>query len=325
MLHWAVASSSCGCDTVDFLIPRTTMAGASLLALLDDIASILDDVAAMTKVATQKTAGVLGDDLALNAQQVSGVNADRELPVVFAVAKGSAVNKVILVPSALLLSAAAPWAVTPLLMCGGAFLCFEGVEKLAEKFLHTDHADAASDDDEHRKLLQALADVSVDMVAVEKKKIAGAVRTDFILSAEIVVIALGSMTEATMAARVLSLVTVGVVMTVGVYGLVAAIVKIDDVGLWLRARGSKVAGTALIAFAPLLMRSLTVLGTLAMFLVGGGILAHGIAPLQSWLSSLTGFVATAASAVVNLAVGVVAGTVVLGAVTAIKRVFSKKH
>ncbi len=301
------------------------MAGASLLALLDDIASILDDVAAMTKVATQKTAGVLGDDLALNAQQVSGVNADRELPVVFAVAKGSAVNKVILVPSALLLSAAAPWAVTPLLMCGGAFLCFEGVEKLAEKFLHTDHADAASDDDEHRKLLQALADVSVDMVAVEKKKIAGAVRTDFILSAEIVVIALGSMTEATMAARVLSLVTVGVVMTVGVYGLVAAIVKIDDVGLWLRARGSKVAGTALIAFAPLLMRSLTVLGTLAMFLVGGGILAHGIAPLQSWLSSLTGFVATAASAVVNLAVGVVAGTVVLGAVTAIKRVFSKKH
>jgi predicted DNA repair protein MutK len=323
MLHWAVASSSCGCDTVDFLIPRTTMAGASLLALLDDIASILDDVAAMTKVATQKTAGVLGDDLALNAQQVSGVNADRELPVVFAVAKGSAVNKVILVPSALLLSAAAPWAVTPLLMCGGAFLCFEGVEKLAEKFLHTDHADAASDDDEHRKLLQALADVSVDMVAVEKKKIAGAVRTDFILSAEIVVIALGSMTEATMAARVLSLVTVGVVMTVGVYGLVAAIVKIDDVGLWLRARGSKVAGTALIAFAPLLMRSLTVLGTLAMFLVGGGILAHGIAPLQSWLSSLTGFVATAASAVVNLAVGVVAGTVVLGAVTAIKRLFSR--
>lgn len=301
------------------------MAGASLLALLDDIASILDDVAAMTKVATQKTAGVLGDDLALNAQQVSGVNADRELPVVFAVAKGSAVNKLILVPSALLLSAAAPWAVTPLLMCGGAFLCFEGVEKLAEKFLHTDHADAASDDEEHRKLMQALADVSVDMVAVEKKKIAGAVRTDFILSAEIVVIALGSMTEATMAARVISLVTVGVVMTIGVYGLVAAIVKIDDVGLWLRARGSKVAGTALIAFAPLLMRSLTVLGTLAMFLVGGGILAHGIAPLQTWLSSLTGFVSTAATAAVNLGVGVVAGAVVLGAVTAIKRVFSKKR
>lgn len=301
------------------------MAGASLLALLDDIASILDDVAAMTKVATQKTAGVLGDDLALNAQQVSGVNADRELPVVFAVAKGSAINKLILVPSALLLSAAAPWAVTPLLMCGGAYLCFEGVEKLAEKFLHTPHEadDGITSDDEHNKLMQALADVSVDIVALEKKKIAGAVRTDFILSAEIVVIALGQMTEATMLARVLSLATVGVVMTIGVYGLVAAIVKIDDVGLWLRARGSKVAGTALIGFAPLLMRALTVLGTLAMFLVGGGILAHGIAPLQTWLHTLTGAAATAASAVVNLGVGVVAGALVLGAISLIKPVLKR--
>jgi predicted DNA repair protein MutK len=300
------------------------MAGASLLALLDDIASILDDVAAMTKVATQKTAGVLGDDLALNAQQVSGVNADRELPVVFAVAKGSAVNKLILVPSALLLSAAAPWAVTPLLMCGGAFLCFEGVEKLAEKFLHHDAPDDDSAADTERdQLMQGLADLSVDMAALEKKKIAGAVRTDFILSAEIVVIALGEMTEATMAARVFSLITVGVVMTVGVYGLVAAIVKIDDVGLWLRARGSKVAGTALISFAPLLMRALTVLGTLAMFLVGGGILAHGIAPLQTWLHALTGAVATAASAAINLAVGIVAGSVVLGVVTLIKPVVKR--
>ena len=175
--------------------------------------------------------------------------------------------------------------------------------------------------------MQGLADLSVDMVALEKKKIAGAVRTDFILSAEIVVIALGEMTEATMAARVLSLVTVGVVMTIGVYGLVAAIVKIDDVGLWLRARGSKVAGTALISFAPLLMRGLTVLGTLAMFLVGGGILAHGIAPLQTWLHSLTGAVATAAGAAINLGVGIVAGSVVLSTVTVLKRLFkrSNKH
>jgi predicted DNA repair protein MutK len=302
------------------------MAGASLLALLDDIASILDDVAAMTKVATQKTAGVLGDDLALNAQQVSGVNADRELPVVFAVAKGSAVNKLILVPSALVLSAAAPWAVTPLLMCGGAFLCFEGVEKLAEKFLHHDDKSedsATSADDKRDHLMQGLADLSVDMAALEKKKIAGAVRTDFILSAEIVVIALGEMTDATMAARVLSLITVGVVMTVGVYGLVAAIVKIDDVGLWLRARGSKLAGTALISFAPLLMRGLTVLGTLAMFLVGGGILAHSIAPLQTWLSSLTGAAATAASAAINLGVGIVAGSAVLGAVTLSKSLLQR--
>lgn len=307
------------------------MAGASLLALLDDIASILDDVAAMTKVATQKTAGVLGDDLALNAQQVSGVNADRELPVVFAVAKGSAVNKLILVPSALVLSAAAPWAVTPLLMCGGAFLCFEGVEKLAEKFLHhddsdsddSDSVDSVDSDSAEAADLNALADLSVDMAALEKKKIAGAVRTDFILSAEIVVIALGEMTEATMAARILALVTVGVVMTIGVYGLVAAIVKIDDVGLWLRARGSKVAGTALISFAPLLMRGLTVLGTLAMFLVGGGILAHGIPPLQTWLHTLTGAVATAANVAANLGVGVIAGAVVLGAVTLIKPVFRR--
>jgi predicted DNA repair protein MutK len=210
-------------------------------------------------------------------------------------------------------------------MCGGAFLCFEGVEKLAEKFLHhdTDNPDNADNADssantERDQLLQGLADLSVDTAALEKKKIAGAVRTDFILSAEIVVIALGEMTEATMAARVLSLVTVGVLMTVGVYGLVATIVKIDDLGLWLRARGNKVAGTALISFAPLLMRGLTVVGTLAMFLVGGGILAHGIAPLQTWLSSLTGVAATAASAAINLGVGIVAGSVVLGAVTLLK-------
>src|SRR3954453_12248969 len=156
------------------------MPGASLIALIDDIASILDDVALLTKVATKKTAGVLGDDLALNAQQVAGVRAERELPVVWAVAKGSARNKAILVPVALAISGLAPWAVVPLLMFGGAFLCFEGCEKLAHKLFHPDAEKA-----EEAALLEKVSDPKVDLVALEKDKIKGAIRTDFILSAEI--------------------------------------------------------------------------------------------------------------------------------------------
>jgi predicted DNA repair protein MutK len=270
------------------------MAGSSLLALIDDIATLLDDVAILTKVATQKsvavaddvailakiaakkTAGVLGDDLALNAQQVAGVAADRELPVVWAVAKGSFVNKAILVPAALLISAVAPWAVTPLLMIGGAFLCFEGFEKLAHKFLHSRHEDEAS----HAELAEALIDTNVDLVAFEKEKIKGAVRTDFILSAEIIAITLGTVAAAPFLTRVFVLSAIAIVMTVGVYGFVGGIVKLDDLGIHLgRTKGAgaggrlmRGAGSAILRAAPFLMRFLSVAGTAAMFLVGGGIL-----------------------------------------------------
>ena len=249
------------------------MAGSSLLALIDDIASILDDVAAMSKVAAKKTAGVLGDDLALNAQQVAGVQADRELPVVWAVAKGSMINKAILVPAALAISYFAPWAITPLLMLGGAYLCFEGFEKIAHKFLHSDAEDAQH----HQELVDANQDV--DLVAMEKEKVKGAVRTDFILSAEIIVIALGTVAQASFMQQVTVLIGIAIVMTMGVYGLVGAIVKMDDAGLYLSKRagaGIQAFGRFLLNAAPKLMKFLSVAGTVAMFMVGGGILTHGI-------------------------------------------------
>ena len=232
---------------------------SSLLALLDDIATILDDVAVMTKVATKKTAGVLGDDLALNAQQVSGVKADRELPVVWAVAVGSMKNKAILVPAALAISAFAPWAITPLLMLGGAFLCYEGFEKIAHKFLHSKQ----EDDAHHQEIIKALADPAIDLVAMEKDKIKGAIRTDFILSAEIVVIALGTMATAPIQQQIVALTLIGIVITVLVYGLVAGIVKLDDLGLRLH-KGTgvgKAFGAWILLAAPYLMKSLTVIGT----------------------------------------------------------------
>jgi predicted DNA repair protein MutK len=253
------------------------MAGTSLLALLDDIASVLDDVATLTKVATKKTAGVLGDDLALNAEQVSGLQAERELPVVWAVAKGSAVNKVILVPAALALSQWAPWSIMPLLMFGGAFLCFEGFEKIAHKLLHDDDD---KDEAERKELLARASDPNVDLVAFEKEKIKGAVRTDFVLSAEIVTIALGTVTDKDFATRAAVLGSIAVVMTVGVYGLVAGIVKLDDLGLYLSRDGKPGLrtriGRMILRSAPWLMKGLTIAGTVAMFLVGGGIVAHGI-------------------------------------------------
>ena len=251
------------------------MAGASLLALIDDIASVLDDVALMTKVAAKKTAGVLGDDLALNAQQVSGVRAERELPVVWAVAIGSLKNKLILVPAALAISAFIPWAVTPLLMLGGLYLCFEGVEKLAHKFLHSAEDDAAS----HAEEIAAIADETVDMAVFEADKIKGAIRTDFVLSAEIIVIALGTVADQPFMSQVAVLSGIGLIMTVGVYGIVAGIVKMDDAGLYLLQKTNAVArfvGKGLLLAAPKLMKSLAVIGTAAMFMVGGGILTHGI-------------------------------------------------
>jgi len=253
---------------------------SSLLALFDDIATILDDVAVLSKVAAKKTAGVLGDDLALNAQQVAGVSADRELPVVWAVCKGSLVNKVILVPAALAISVVAPWLVTPLLMVGGAYLCFEGFEKLAHKFLH--HPD---DDEAHEAgLLRALQDPAVDFVALERDKIKGAIRTDFILSAEIIAITLGTVQLAGWPTQLLVLAAVAFLMTVGVYGLVAGIVKMDDLGLYLTRRPAATPGgglthalgRGLLRAAPVLMKVLAVAGTAAMFLVGGGILVHGL-------------------------------------------------
>lgn len=255
------------------------MAGTSLLALLDDIASILDDVSVMTKVAAKKTAGVLGDDLALNAEQVSGVRAEREIPVVWAVAKGSFKNKLILVPAALAISAFAPWAITPLLMVGGAYLCFEGFEKIAHKFLHGEEIEA-----EHAETLEAVCNPEVDLVEFEKDKIKGAIRTDFILSAEIIVIALGTVKGASFLTQVLVVSGIALIMTVGVYSLVAGIVKLDDAGLHLvrtKALGAwagfkRALGRGILRVAPILMKTLSVVGTAAMFLVGGGILAHGI-------------------------------------------------
>jgi predicted DNA repair protein MutK len=296
------------------------MAGASLLALLDDIASILDDVSVLTKAATKKTAGVLGDDLALNAQQVSGVQSARELPVVWAVAKGSLVNKAILVPAALLISAIAPWAIVPLLMAGGLFLCFEGFEKIWHAFVHRADVEA------HRQeLREALVDPNKDLRAVERDKIKGAIRTDFILSAEIIVIALGTVGTAPFATRVAVLVGIALLMTVGVYGLVAAIVKLDDVGLYLTQRtgrgitpaAARAVGRGLLAFAPWLMKLLSVLGTAAMFLVGGGILAHGIpwiahaveafAVQLAAIANVGPVLATLTPLLANLGVGLVAG------------------
>ncbi|MCA9509620.1 MAG: DUF808 domain-containing protein, partial [Myxococcales bacterium] len=261
------------------------MAGSSFFALLDDIATLLDDVSLMTKVAAKKTAGVLGDDLALNAEQVTGVRASRELPVVLAVAKGSFVNKAILVPVALVVSAVAPWLVHPLLMLGGAYLCFEGAEKVAHRLLHSREEDAA-----HREELQAkLADAATDVVAFEKRKIRGAIRTDFVLSAEIIVIALGTAAEAPFAQRVGVLVAIAVGITVGVYGLVAAIVRLDDAGLHLASRegaATRAFGRGLVAAAPWLMKALSVAGTAAMFLVGGHILVEGVPPVHRAIEAL---------------------------------------
>lgn len=305
------------------------MAGGSLFTLIDDIASVLDDVALMTKVAAKKTAGVLGDDLALNAQQVAGVRADRELPVVWAVAKGSLRNKTILVPAALAISALMPWAVTPLLMLGGAYLCYEGFEKLAHKFLHN-AAEAAAHLAEHRA---ASADPAVDLVAFERAKVKGAVRTDFILSAEIITITLGTVADAPFTQRLVVLVGISLIMTVGVYGFVAGIVKLDDTGLWLSRKAGRVRrglGRGLLAFAPCLMKTLSVIGTAAMFMVGGGILAHGIAPLRhaiqelpAWVVSTPGLgrvLAAIAPLLLDALIGAIAGALVLLAVTLAQRI-----
>ncbi|MBX3586670.1 MAG: DUF808 domain-containing protein [Ramlibacter sp.] len=306
---------------------------SSLLALIDDIASILDDVSLLTKVAAKKTAGVLGDDLALNAQQVTGVRADRELPVVWAVARGSLVNKAILVPAALAISAFAPWAVTPLLMVGGAFLCFEGFEKVAHRVLH-----GAGDDqarlEAHR---QAVADETADLAQLEKDKVKGAVRTDFILSAEIIAITLGTVASSPLLTQVTVLVGIAVLMTAGVYGLVAGIVKLDDLGLYLSRKAGaaqQAVGRAILRAAPWLMKGLSVAGTVAMFLVGGGILTHGFGWLHHGIEALAqsaaqvpgvgALLGALAPLLLNALAGVVAGGLVLAAVTAVQRLLPRR-
>lgn len=311
------------------------MAGSSLLALIDDIASILDDVSLMTKVAAKKTAGVLGDDLALNAQQVTGVKVERELPVVWAVAKGSFRNKLILVPSALAISFFAPWAVTPLLMLGGAFLCYEGFEKLAHKFMHS-----KEELDAHQaELLHTLSDPAGDMVALEKEKIQGAVRTDFILSAEIIAITLGTVATASFSEQITVLSLIAIIMTVGVYGLVAGIVKLDDVGLHLSVQGGagllgrmqRSFGRGILVFAPYMMKSLSVIGTAAMFMVGGGILTHGVHAATVAIDDLAHRISTLpvvgsllealAPTLLSAVVGIAAGALVLAATTVAQRLY----
>lgn len=305
------------------------MAGSSFFALFDDIATMLDDVSIMTKVAVKKTAGVLGDDLALNAQQVSGVPVNREIPVVWAVAKGSFINKLILVPTALLISAFAGWLITPLLMVGGAYLCYEGFEKVAHKFLHRD-------DDKHAERTQALQNPEVDMVAFEKTKIKGAIRTDFILSGEIIAITLGAVAGAAFLQQALVLSGIALLMTVGVYGLVAGIVKLDDLGLYLAARTSALArsvGRGIVGAAPYLMKTLSVVGTAAMFMVGGSILTHGIAPVHHGIENLTasmggaGGMGTMVQFVVptllNALFGIVAGGLVLAIVMLVKKMLGR--
>ena len=313
------------------------MAGTSLLALIDDIATLLDDVAVFSKVAAKKTAGVLGDDLALNAQQVTGVRAERELPVVWAVFKGSALNKLIMVPIALTLSAFLPWIITPLLMLGGAFLCYEGFEKVAHRFLHS-----SADEEEHKQRLKAVADKKVDMVAFEKKRIRGAIRTDAILSAEIIVIVLGTVQAADLVTRIAVLSFVAAVITIGVYGLVAGIVKLDDLGMhlidkqgeskWVRFQHWF--GEWILRFAPKFMKTLSVVGTAAMFLVGGGILVHSIPAVADTLHHVevlvrelqvaSGFTTALAAMLFNGLFGLLVGGLLVGVESGIKRVLPAK-
>lgn len=313
------------------------MAGGSLFTLLDDIATLLDDVAVLSKVAAKKTAGVLGDDLALNAEQVTGIRAERELPVVWAVFKGSAINKAIMVPIALLLSAFAPWIITPLLMLGGAFLCYEGFEKVVHRYLHT-----AEEKEEHKNRLHAVADAKVNMVEFEKQRIRGAIRTDAILSAEIIVIVLGTVQDADLTTRIAVLTFLAAAITVGVYGLVAGIVKMDDVGMHLMDKqgdsGSvkiqRWFGRWILGIAPKFLRLLSIVGTIAMFLVGGGILVHGFPAIaeglhlvEVWASALPvgGLMSLLASLAYDGLFGFLAGGLIVGVSLGIKKFLPKRE
>lgn len=302
---------------------------SSLLLLLDDIATIMDDIAVMSKLAAKKTAGVLGDDLALNAQQVSGVQANRELPVVWKVAKGSFINKLILVPLALFISIVAGWLINPLLVIGGLFLCYEGVEKI----IHTlHHKKSKTVEEAEARIIQT----ETDLQQLETEKVKGAIRTDFILSAEIIVITLGTVAAASMMTKVSVLCVIAIGMTIGVYGLVALIVKIDDMGLYLTQKESDIKqsfGRGLLAFAPILMKFLSIVGTAAMFLVGGGIINHAIPLLHHFtedsveyvqdIPTVGNIVGAVTPTLINFAVGIIAGLIVVLIVKVISKAFKK--
>lgn len=306
------------------------MAGSSFFALIDDIATLLDDVASMTKVAARKTAGVLGDDLALNAEQVSGVKADRELPVIWAVAKGSLLNKMILVPAALAISYFIPWLITPLLMLGGLFLCFEGFEKVFHALFHSKESKEAH----HKELKLAIENTDVDIVEFEKQKIKGAIRTDFILSAEIIVITLGTVAGAALLTQLSVLIGLSFIITVGVYGIVAGIVRLDDIGLYLirnpdSSPFQKALGRGILSAAPKLMKALSIIGTIAMFMVGGGILVHGLPFLHHFIEQVTdgsgAIFMVIVSTLLEALSGVIAGGIVLLIIQAIKAVLPVKQ
>ncbi|HAT6978583.1 TPA: DUF808 family protein [Legionella pneumophila] len=273
------------------------MAGTSLLTLIDDIATALDDIAVMTKVATKKTAGVLGDDLALNAEQIIGIHASRELPVIGAVAKGSAINKLILIPLAILINFFASALVGILLILGGLYLCFEGFEKIVEKFFHKKNEAA-------KKKLDLQ---TIDMHQFEKEKIRGAIRTDFVLSAEIIVITLGTVAATSLVNQIAVLALISLIMTIGVYGLVACIVKLDDLGFILRGKKHllKQIGILLIGAAPVLMKMLSVVGTIAMFLVGGSIITHQIPAIHHYTENLSSIMSIG----VDFIIGIISGTI----------------
>jgi predicted DNA repair protein MutK len=311
------------------------MAASSLLALIDDITTLLDDVAVLTKVAAAKTTGVMGDDLALNAEQVAGVSVDRELPVVWAVAKGSLLNKVILVPAALAISAFVPAAITPLLMLGGLFLCYEGFEKVAHKLLH--RADLPVTTAATQTATAAAPTAPVNLVAFENDKVKGAVRTDFVLSAEIIVITLGTMATAPLSRQIVALSVVAVAATVLVYGLVAGIVKLDDLGLALTkrqgdgARLQRSIGAFILRAAPVMMKALSIVGTAAMFTVGGSILAHGIPAaahllhdLEAQLDATNTLLSTLVTTTIDAVIGIACGALALGVVTLGKRLLTRQ-
>jgi predicted DNA repair protein MutK len=284
----------------------------SLLALIDDISSVLDDVALLTKVAAKKTAGVVGDDLAVNAHQLHGTSPEKELPIIWAVCKGSFKNKLLLLPLALLLSYFLPALITPVLMIGGSYLSFEGVEKILEKLFPHPH--------------------DIKPVASEAEKIKGAIRTDLVLSAEIMVIALGMVKNGSFLSQIISLSAIALIMTIGVYGVVALIIKLDDMGLYLLQHtkhkiGQKV-GSLLLHAAPKLMKFLGVAGTLAMFTVGGGIIAHGVPFLhhlqeitQQWRPGIN----WVAGIGLEIIIGIGTGLLVVGLVKTLKLIKTWTH
>ena len=287
---------------------------SGFFALLDDIAAIMDDVAVMSKFAAKKTAGILGDDLAVNAEKASGFISSRELPVLWAIAKGSFINKVIILPIAFLLSAFLPVAVIIILVLGGLYLAYEGAEKIYEYFFPHEHA-------KHKISLEPMTEEQI--LAFEKEKIKSAIVTDFILSVEIVIIALGTVIGKPILSQIMVVSIIAIIATVGVYGIVALIVRMDEAGLKLismstRERSfSKTIGNILVQALPKVIKSLSFIGTIALLLVAGGIFVHNIGFLHGVLPQLP-------SILTEFLIGLIFGGIVLGIVTLFKKITGKK-